>query len=490
MKRKTLPLSAIVLCLLILGQASADWPMPGHDAQRTSCSTETIGLCTQPVWCVQFDPYIPSRTCIVTKAAEGGVPATVYVTAEDGIHALYPDTGVQRWLYTMTMQPGDAPTVVGTTLYVSGMDKTIHAVNCANGNQIWQTDTAGAAFYANPLVVNGMVYAGCRDGYFYCFDATDGSLEWYYNIGVPISFSAAYQTYASYPQGLVFVGGANCKAYALRADTGAFVWERQLNGDTFVAWWPVVTQQRAMFGASTNYPTNDNDLRGLQRSMLVADVATLNDGYGNYQLLHHINWLNTYPQRNTFFVLDAVNGTPQEQSPFLFWANPGGQRYPASVASDNKIWLDTPWCAPLNPNPPHEPDWFGQGRYAGWDKATTVVKPTAPWESSDEPSAQALIGNYLYYNDGGDGVDKGGIFNLTTGSAAGSWNNATFRTAFGNYWGDWTLRKYGNNFRDGAGVEWNYSLGHHGHQNPPTPLNNRVYFHRSNAVICMSPTGT
>jgi hypothetical protein len=460
----------------MFGQALADWPMPGHDAQRTSCSTETFAACTVPVWCVQFDPYIPSRACIVTKAAEGGVPDTVYVTAVDGIHALNPANGSQRWLYPMSMAPGDAPTIVGTTMYVSGMDKTIHAVNCADGTKIWQTDTAGAAFYVNPLVVGTKIYAGCRDGYFYCFNAADGSLAWYYNVGAPIAFSASYQTYTGYPEGLIFFADVNCRAYAIRADNPNLVWSRQLEGESFVAWWPVVTQQRVLFGASTNYPTTDNDLRGLQREILAPSAAALNDGNGNYQLSHHINWLIQYPQRNTFFVLDAITGSPQEQSPFLFWGNPGGQRFPASVASDNRIWLDTPW----------EDSWFGTGRYGGWDKATTVVRPTiGGWESSDEPSGQALIGNHLYFNDGGDGVDKGGIYNITTGADAGSWTNATFRAPFGNYWGNWLGRKYGNNFHDGAGDTWSYSIGHHGHQNPPTPLNGKVYFHRSNAVICM-----
>jgi hypothetical protein len=90
---KSLFVSAFLAFAALVGVAGADWPMPGHDVQRTSCSTESIGVCDSPVWCVQFDPYIPSRACIITKEAEGGVPDTVYVTAADGIHALNPDTG-------------------------------------------------------------------------------------------------------------------------------------------------------------------------------------------------------------------------------------------------------------------------------------------------------------------------------------------------------------------------------------------------------------
>ena len=476
MKKKRLLFIILCICLVYVGQVLADWPMPGHDPQRTSCSTESIGVCDSPVWCVQFDPYIPSRACIITKEAEGGVPDTVYVTAADGIYALYPDTGAQRWYYPMSPPPGDVPTVVGTTLYVCGTDKTIHAVNCANGNNIWQTDSAGAAFYVNPLVVNGSIYAGSLDGYFYCFDASDGSLNWYYDVGERIYFSAAYETYGSYPNGLVFFGASDCRAYALRADTGAYVWDRALPGDNFDAFWPVVGQGRVMFVNCNSYPQS-YDLRGLHREILLIDVSTVDDGNGNYNLQHHIDWLNTYPDRNTFYVLDPLDGTPEEQSPFLYWGNPAGQRFPAAVATDGKIWLDTPW----------QDDWFGKGRYGGWNLGSNLLKYTTSWESTDEPQAHAIIGNYIYNNDGGDGCDKGNIWSISSGSVVGSWTNATFRTPFGNYWGNWDDRQYGNNFVDGGGSTWAYVLGHHGHQPPPTPLNGKVYIHRSNAVICMQP---
>ncbi len=100
-RKKTVAAGLVVLA--VLGQvSSADWPMPGHDVQRTSCSTESIGVCDSPVWCVPLDPFIPSRACIITKAAEGGAPDTVYVTAAAGIHVLNPDRDTQRWLYPMS----------------------------------------------------------------------------------------------------------------------------------------------------------------------------------------------------------------------------------------------------------------------------------------------------------------------------------------------------------------------------------------------------
>jgi hypothetical protein len=295
-------------------------------------------------------------------------------------------------------------------------------------------------------------------------------------VGERIYFSAAYQTYAGYPNGLVFFGASNCKAYALRADTGAHVWDRAIPGDGFDAFWPVVTQERVVFVNCNSYPQS-YDLRGLHREILPVDVGIYSDGQGNYNLQHHIDWLNTYPDRNTVFVLDPLDGTSEEQSPFLYWGNPAGQRFPAVVASDGKIWLDTPW----------QDSWFGTGRYGGWVLGSNLVKYVSNWESSDEPEAQSIIGGYLYHNDGGDGVDKGAIRSLATGNQVGSWDNSTFRAAFGEFWGNWKDRKYGNNFRDGQGSTWDYIIGHHGHQPAPTPLNGKIYIHRSNAVICMQP---
>lgn len=463
----------------------AEWRMPAHDPQRTSHAPEDVmNPCTKPLWSRPIDAYIPSRAQIITMEGRNGSQDTVFATAADGIHALDPLTGSERWHYRMEMPPGDSPSVNGNTVYICGTDKTIHAVSAANGSRVWQTDEAGAPFYVNPLVVNGKVYAGSHDGYFYCFNAENGTLLWYFRVGEPVGFAAALTLTPQHPSGIVFFAANDCRAYALRADTGEFIWKsEQLPADRFVGFWPVIAGDRVLLASSTHYPVvPEYSHQRIQQEALYVDEAEVRanvDGSGRLNLRRIIDYLNRYPQRKNIFVLDGATGREAETAPFLWWGNNSGQRYPPAVGPGGIVWAMTPWLQ----------SWFGYGRYIGWVLGTgaglPVPGPLSDLESSDEPEAHSIIGPYIYHTDGGDGQDKGGIFRLE-GGTAGFWAGfSTFKEAFGNYWGRWNERKYGSQFRDGT--LWNGVTGTHGHQNPPVPLKGRVYFHRSNAVICMTP---
>lgn len=473
--------------LLLFGAASvwADWPMPGHDAQRSSYSSDSTPPPTRAIWHKQIDALIPSRAQIITLEAAGARPRSILVTAADGIRSLDPDSGAERWFYPMTMPPGDAPTVQGAVAYVAGTDGTIHAIHTASGARIWRTPKTGAPFYVNPVVANGRVYAGGRDGVFYCFDAASGAVVWFKATQAPIAYSAAYQVYPDVPQGVVYFASQDRCAYALNATTGAQIWQRcNLPGATFVAFWPVVAGERVLFVSSTNYPTEDfSDLGGLARDQVLLDEQALNakiDAQGRLAVDHHIAWLNQYPWRRSVLVLDRKTGQDAETSPFLWWGNPGGQRYPPAVAADGTVWAATSWLK----------SFFGSGRFAGWRIGETRMRlaplTVAYLESADEPNAYALVGQNIFHNDGGDGGDFGGVFPMDGGVPIASWSIQVFYQAFGQYWGRWAERAYGNNLEIGdLSTPYGHSVGWHGHQNPPAPLGDKVYFHRSNAVICM-----
>lgn len=70
--------SALVLVMALAYLARADWPMPGHDAARSSwASQEVVERNLRPIWHRKIGPYIPSKVQIVTVAAAGRVPALV-----------------------------------------------------------------------------------------------------------------------------------------------------------------------------------------------------------------------------------------------------------------------------------------------------------------------------------------------------------------------------------------------------------------------------
>jgi outer membrane protein assembly factor BamB len=112
----------------------------------------------------------------------------------------------------------------------------------------WFFET-GDAVTATPTVVNGTVYVGSWDGYFYAVDLARGTLRWKYQLkpqravtpypgqnprpvtsdGGLVTSSAWYEPgTASHPNLVIFGGGYTL--YALDADTGNLYWSHDYTG--------------------------------------------------------------------------------------------------------------------------------------------------------------------------------------------------------------------------------------------------------------------
>jgi len=76
----------------------ADWPMPGHDPQRTSWAQEDEGPPADKLrWLTKIGPYIPSAAHLITVAGQESSEDMLYVPAASGIIALDPLDGAQKW---------------------------------------------------------------------------------------------------------------------------------------------------------------------------------------------------------------------------------------------------------------------------------------------------------------------------------------------------------------------------------------------------------
>lgn len=103
----------------------------------------------------------------------------------------------------------------------------IYALNAENGSFIWSYRTGRGGSPAedpSPTVVDGKVYVGSWDNYFYCLDAETGELKW--------RFYTWRQGWMSGVDGApvvvdnkVYFGSWNGYFYALDANTGELIWE-------------------------------------------------------------------------------------------------------------------------------------------------------------------------------------------------------------------------------------------------------------------------
>lgn len=90
-------------------------------------------------------------------------------------------------------------------------------------NLFWVFSTGGFV-RSSPAVVNGSIFFGSWDGFFYCLDANSGGLLWKYPIREVIATSPAVDS------GRVCFGADDGYVYSMNAITGELLWRTQIGG--------------------------------------------------------------------------------------------------------------------------------------------------------------------------------------------------------------------------------------------------------------------
>lgn len=157
---------------------AADHPLAVADSRLFVASGEAIHafdagsgslLWRQPVGALTAPPLV-HEGWIVT-ATDGDVAAR---RATDG---------------TMVWQQAHGPlklrpTIEGDTLYLPLADSRVKAVNLPDGAAKWERKLGGAPSEIASL--DGRVYVGSDDRYFYCLDEDDGRTEWRLRVGAAV----------------------------------------------------------------------------------------------------------------------------------------------------------------------------------------------------------------------------------------------------------------------------------------------------------------
>ena len=504
---------------------SSGWVMAGSDPQRTSRTTEQVPSADYmithrndwnngmlyPQWAKPIEPYIPQKVQIIAAYN------TLYVSTARGLYALDSSTGAVKWVFPTELPLGHSPTVVDGVAYVGGLDHRLYAVDAFSGSLLWSFDGAVAGFDTNPLVINSLVFAGNRDGYMYAVYADNqpqrGQLAWKYKTDGAIHFSAASDGTN------IYFASDDSFAYALNALSGNLVWKSaKLLGAGFRSWWPVVYGNIVIFPGSSNYrdnvrpgasspynidqldrevvsglPDGDGSLRGKLLGPRGADgwintsqSTTIGSGTANIS-----KYFENKPWRRTYFVLDKSTGQEvtydfngngkAEYAPFTWVGTQSGNRFPPAVGGDGVLYQATDiYYGP----------WINGAGIAGWQVGTPYINtPSAVWHAIDEPTAFAIGGNIVYWNDSGN--QRAGAFDLSVPNTRFLDQNQTadpYRE-----WSFWSngLDKVFPGFPASTSASQyggtNGSYDNSGDQNPPVPYQGRVYVHRSNYVIALGP---
>jgi outer membrane protein assembly factor BamB len=121
-------------------------------------------------------------------------------------------------------------------------ETTLSAQNAGQLKKLWSFHT-GAGVAAGATVVGGVAYLGSWDGYEYALDASTGALKWQTYLGItnggsncPYPQQVGVESTAAVVNGVVYVGGGDNYWYALSASTGAVLWKIDVgnpNGNTY-----------------------------------------------------------------------------------------------------------------------------------------------------------------------------------------------------------------------------------------------------------------
>jgi outer membrane protein assembly factor BamB len=247
----------LVLSLVFIPFASADWSMYRSDPSRSGVGTGYMGFAPTVLWksnitweLVQTKIDFEEHTW-TTPAVVNGV---VYICSSSHVkinsynhlwwsdaYALNAINGAEIWDYRINSSTQmSAPAVVNGVVYFGSDDNKVYALSASNGALFWNPTIANIG-HSSPAVVDSVVYIGGYNGNVYALKAAFGTKVWNFTDGKGTGSSPVVvdgTVISARPSGI----------YALSAENGAVIWNYSNSNVTFGSD-PVVDNGVLYFGS-------------------------------------------------------------------------------------------------------------------------------------------------------------------------------------------------------------------------------------------------
>jgi len=128
------------------------------------------------------------------------------------------------WNYSTKGPIMGSPVVADGIVFVGSRDGKLYALDAKRGSEVWHLRT-GDRIESTPAVAGHMVFIGSHDGRVYAAVRDSGRRLWQREVGSPIRSSATIV------DGRLFIGNRQGQVIALRAESGELLWQVQTGAE-------------------------------------------------------------------------------------------------------------------------------------------------------------------------------------------------------------------------------------------------------------------
>jgi outer membrane protein assembly factor BamB len=116
-----------------------------------------------------------------------------------------------------------SPVVRGNKVYAGCKDGKFFCLDLTSGKELWKAEAKGA-FDGAAALAGDLVVAGCQDGFVYAWNAETGHPSWKFETEAEIHAAANVWTDPATHSQYIIIGSYDYKVYSLNAKTGTKEW--------------------------------------------------------------------------------------------------------------------------------------------------------------------------------------------------------------------------------------------------------------------------
>jgi len=463
----------LVVVIVLAATAAArgeDWAQVAANTQRTAHVADQPNppykLAWHKTWWPEEVILYANQPIIV-----GGV---VYVASANGVvHALKTEDGGELWRVKLGCAIINGFASDGRNIFVASCDGAVRAFDKETGKEVWTAGLSRRPFMASPLLMDGRLLIGSRDGVFYAVSAQTGDLLWKYDSGTPIVQSAAGD------QGRVIFANEAISAYCLEAQSGKVLWGPvSLPGRTCREYWPVVYKDKVIIQtAEAGRRTLSGNNVKLQKRLfwpifwgptppgekveVRVKAKTPEDILKDQDIF--VAFFREHPEIRTFLVLNLADGKEPYTASVLSGCRNHGVPPPPVMAGDGNLYAVFHTSA-ANRGVVNITD-CGLGRFdaqtgkismpllCGQHEVGKVIGARAPFEMTSDETTTFSSGGKIIFSVEGCWLNAPTYFNVETRTGGRVISDPPIRPCTEGMWGGALVVISG---KHGVVIRWNH----------------------------------